>query len=134
MARPRSVPSLDIFYEQTLVGRLWLDNSRRFVFQYAAAWLSNPERMALSHALPLQPTAFLPDQARPFFTNLLPESNVRRLITEKLHISEKNDYALLEAIGGDCAGAFSLWPEGRKPPTKEGRRLDQSGRTRGVAR
>ena len=123
MVRPRSVPSLDVFYEQALVGRLWLDESRRFVFQYDTAWLSNPERMALSHALPLQPEAFAPDQARPFFTNLLPESNVRRLITEKLHISEKNDYALLEAIGGDCAGAFSLWPEGRKPPSKEGRRL-----------
>jgi serine/threonine-protein kinase HipA len=83
--------------------------------------------MALSHALPLRPEAFAPDQARPFFTNLLPESNVRRLITEKLHISEKNDYALLEAIGGDCAGAFSLWPEGRKPPTKEGRRPIRQG-------
>lgn len=123
MARPRSVPSLDVFYEQGLVGRLWLDESRRFVFQYDASWLSNPEQMALSHALPLQPLAFPPDQARPFFTNLLPESNVRRLITEKLHISEKNDYALLEAIGGDCAGAFSLWPEGRRPPTQQGRRL-----------
>ena len=123
MARPRSVPSLDVFYEQTLVGRLWLDEGRRFVFQYDATWLSNPERMTLSHALPFQTLAFPPDQARPFFANLLPESHIRRLITEKLHISEKNDYALLEAIGGDCAGAFSLWPQGRKPPTKQGRRL-----------
>lgn len=123
MARPRSVPTLDVFSEQALVGRLWLDASRRFIFQYDASWLARPDHIALSHSLPLQSAAFPPDQARPFFANLLPESKVRRLITDKLRISEKNDYALLEAIGGECAGAFSVWPSGRKPPTQSGLRL-----------
>ncbi len=117
MARPRTFPTLDVFSEQVLVGRLWLDGSRRFVFQYDAAWLARPEAIALSHSIPLRPAAFTPDEARPFFANLLPESEVRRLITARLHISEKNDYALLEAIGGECAGAFSLWPAGHKPST-----------------
>ncbi len=133
MARPRTFPTLTIFSEQILVGRLWLDESRRFVFQYDAAWLDDPDRLALSRGLPLQPNPFPPDQARPFFANLLPESKVRRLMTEKLHISENNDYALLEAIGGECAGAFSLWPSGRKPPTHGGwRRVTSAELTRWI--
>ena len=31
-------------------------------------------------------------------------------------ISRGNDFGLLEALGGDVAGALSLWPEGQAPP------------------
>jgi serine/threonine-protein kinase HipA len=47
------------------------------------------------------------DSARPFFANLLPEGEIRRLITRRFGVSERNDYALPEKIGGECAGAFS---------------------------
>jgi serine/threonine-protein kinase HipA len=123
VSRPRLHPTLDVFSEQILVGRLWLDGGRHFLFQYDASWLKRADRLALSHSLPLQNDPFPPDQARPFFANLLPESQVRRLVTENLHISERNDYALLEAIGGECAGAFSVWPSGQKPRTEGELRL-----------
>lgn len=46
--------------------------------------------------------------AHAFFANLLPEAEVRRLLCRRLGISESNDFALLAAIGGECAGALSV--------------------------
>ena len=37
-----------------------------------------------------------------------------------LGISEGNDFALLEAIGGECAGAVSLLPSGTRPDSFDG--------------
>ena len=48
----------------------------------------------------------------PFFGGVLPEGRSRELISRVLGISETNDFALLERIGGECAGAVSLLPEG----------------------
>jgi len=54
-----------------------------------------------------------------FFSNLLPESELRRIIARKLGLSENNDFALLEAVGGECAGAVSLLPEDTKPGAEQ---------------
>jgi serine/threonine-protein kinase HipA len=54
---------------------------------------------------------YVNDTARPFFSNLLPEGEVRSLIAKIKQISEQNDFKLLEAIGGECAGAVSVIPE-----------------------
>ncbi len=131
MTRPPLRPTLNVYHGQSLVGKLWLDEQRRFLFQYDTAWLASPERVPLSQRLPLQPEAFAPDVARPFFSNLLPESHVRKLLTDRLHISEKNDFGLLEAIGGDCAGAFSVLGVGQKPPSKDGIRQVSDAKLKG---
>lgn len=47
-------------------------------------------------------------QCRPFFSGLLPEAHMRTAIARQLGISEKNDFALLAAIGGECAGAVMI--------------------------
>ncbi len=46
----------------------------------------------------------------------LPEESQRNVIAGALGISKRNDFAFLEALGGDVAGALSLWPEGEAPP------------------
>jgi serine/threonine-protein kinase HipA len=46
----------------------------------------------------------------------LPEESQRDAIAFALGISKRNDFAFLEALGGDVAGALSLWPEGDTPP------------------
>ena len=108
---------LDVYWNHDLVGQCQLDARRHFVFQYAASWLEKANAIPLSLNLPLQPDAFDDDRARPFFSNLLPESELRTLIAQKLGLSEQNDFALLEAVGGECAGAISLLPEGQAPGT-----------------
>lgn len=97
--------------EALAVGQLWLDVDRRFSFAYHAEWLTHPHAFPISLSLPLQETVFAPDQARPFFVNLLPEGGVRTAVAKKHGLSERNDFALLQAIGGECAGALMLLPE-----------------------
>ena len=106
---------LMVYLQEQPVGRLWLDADRRFIFQYDERWLANPNAVPLSIALPLQADVYADDEARPFFANLLPESELRRVIARRLGLSEGNDFALLEAIGGECAGAVSLLPEETEP-------------------
>jgi serine/threonine-protein kinase HipA len=133
---PKSVPEprLDVYLRDDLVGRLWLDERRRFVFQYEEKWLEMHGAMPLSLSLPLRGQSFLDDVARPFFSNLLPEAEIRRVIARRLRISEKNDFALLKAIGGECAGAVSIFPEGVRPSEKEGyRELSDEALSRIVA-
>jgi len=104
--------ALDVYLLKAHVGRLTLDHKRNFLFQYEKAWVECNHALPLSLSLPLQYAAFVDDTARTFFANLLPESELRRVISLQLHISEANDFALLEAVGGECAGAVSLLPEG----------------------
>lgn len=102
---------LNVYLKSEQVGILELDTSRRFVFTYDKNWLQHDSAVPLSIGLPLQEASYLDDQARPFFSNLLPESEIRQIIARKLGLSENNDFALLEAVGGECAGAVSLFAD-----------------------
>jgi serine/threonine-protein kinase HipA len=110
---------LNVYLRGDWVGRLWLDAGRRFVFAYDEGWVNNKIAVPLSLRLPLREEPYEDDQARPFFANLLPESELRRVIARKLGLSEQNDFALLEAVGGECAGAVSLLVDDVRP-TGEG--------------
>ncbi len=107
---------LDVYLYGRRVGQLQLDSSRRFVFQYDESWLASGNALPLSLALPPRREPYSDDEARPFFANLLPEADIRRAIARRLGISEKNDFALLEAIGGECAGAVTVLPAGTELP------------------
>ena len=106
--------------DDAVVGRLWLDEKKRFCFQYDSQWLER-SRIPLSLSLPLRSASFLDDESHPFFANLLPEEKIRAVIARNLGISLNNDYGLLERIGGDCAGAVSLFQENAKPRREHGR-------------
>jgi serine/threonine-protein kinase HipA len=106
---------LDVFLNNELIGHLWLDQKRRFTFQYTIEWNKSPRAASLSLSLPLREQLYSDDEAHPFFSNLLPEADIRRVIAAKLGISEKNDFALLEIMGGECAGAVSVLPTGVLP-------------------
>jgi serine/threonine-protein kinase HipA len=104
--------SLPVTYEGAAVGAVDLGDDGRFRFQYAGSWLEAPRSFPISVTLPLVPEAHAGPAAHAFFANLLPEGNVRTLVSRRLGLSEDNDYALLEAIGGECAGALVV---GRAP-------------------
>ncbi len=100
------------------VGTLSLSQGR-LGFQYSADWLKRPSPMAISQSLPLQPGIFEDNACRPFFAGLLPEGNLRKLVAHQCHVSSQNDFALLNAIGGECAGAITFLPPGRPLPSPE---------------
>lgn len=90
-----------------LAGRLW-QQQQRLVFGYDPAWLARKSVSVLSQSLPPQVEPHEGPEVEAFFGNLLPEGDVRSAVARALRISERNDYALLDAIGGDCAGALML--------------------------
>ena len=91
----------------------------RLSFKYRQDWLAQPNPLALSQSLPLSPEPFDDHQCRAFFAGLLPEGNLRRLIAQQYQVSSQNDFALLGAIGGECAGAITFVPGGQSLITVE---------------
>ena len=85
----------------------------RLNFRYAPDWLSRPDAVSLSNSLPLQAEPFDDHHTRPYFAGLLPEGQLRRLIAQQFQVSSQNDFALLDHIGGECAGAVTLLEPGR---------------------
>jgi len=106
-----------VFYESTLVGRL-NERDDGMSFEYTREWLEGAAGFAISTSLP-RIAALDARKAQFFFANLLPEANVRALLCRRLRISVDNDFALLEAIGGECAGALTLLPDGQTPSETE---------------
>lgn len=108
--------TLDVYLEQQIIGHLIQDDGGQMVFDYDPAWLDNPARFAISRSLPLRSERFTQKECRGFFGGILPEEDNRKVIARILKISEKNDFAMLERIGGECAGALTFVPQGESPP------------------
>lgn len=106
--------SLDVWMQGEPVGRLDQE-AGRLVFTYDASWLGRPNAIPLSASLPLRPEPFDDRAARPFFAGLLPEQEKRDQVARAFGISARNDFALLDAIGGECAGAVTFTHPGEKP-------------------
>ncbi len=103
---------LDVHLLGDLVGQLIQADDGQMVFGYAASWLENPDAVPLSYSLPLRKERFLQNECRGFFGGLLPEEISRKVVARILGISDKNDFAMLEQIGGECAGAVTFLPAG----------------------
>lgn len=112
---------LDVFLNEEKVGQLEQDESGLLRFMYVSEWLTRDYAIPLSRVLPLTSEPYEGKRARSFFAGILPEADPRTRIAEILGISERNDFAMLERIGGECAGAISLLPEGEQPLQIENR-------------
>jgi serine/threonine-protein kinase HipA len=110
-----SVDELGVWLGAERVGILRRTDGRRLSFQYDADHLSRDDAVPLSLSLPLRESSFDDMQARPFFANLLPDAMLREAVARKLGLSPANDFALLAALGGECAGAVSLLPCDAEP-------------------
>lgn len=103
---------LYVYDAQILVGTLYCPaNVAEWSFSYSAEWLQFKDRFSLSCSMPLQQKVFNADLVYNYFSNLLPESSLRTVIARRLGVSEGNSRALLESLGGECAGRISLYIE-----------------------
>ena len=116
--------TLNVQYDRELVGQLIQDDGGQMTFKYDASWLGKPEPIALSRSLPLREETFTQKECRGFFGGTLPEEDNRKVIARILGISDKNDFAMLEQIGGECAGAISFLPEDEEIPDDDDRYRD----------
>jgi serine/threonine-protein kinase HipA len=108
--------ALSVWWDGEVVGELHLNRHGEMRFAYSADWLGDPGRPAISFSLPKRPEPFKQRECRPFFAGLLPEESQRAVLAGLLGISRRNDFAFLDALGGEVAGALALWPEGEAPP------------------
>ena len=108
---------LNVYLNGERVGALDEDDSGLLDFRYGPEWTGRPDARPLSRSLPLQSEPFRGKHARPFFAGILPDEGPRQQIAAILGISERNDFAMLQRIGGECAGAVSLLPKDAPPPT-----------------
>ena len=99
--------SLEVWLHGQPVGTLFVSHGQ-LGFQYLASWLATPGAAALSQSLPLQVEAFPNEKCRAYFSGLLPEGRLRQLVAQQFQVSRKNDFGLLDAIGGECAGAVTV--------------------------
>ena len=113
--RPKAITvahELEVWLFTDRVGTLALVEGRLNFF-YAPGWLLLPNAVALSSSLPLQAEPFDDHKTRPYFSGLLPEGQLRRLIAKQFQVSNQNDFALLDHIGGECAGAVTFLEPGQ---------------------
>lgn len=108
--------TLDVYLHSEFVGHLMQDDGGQMIFQYAESWLQRPGASPLSQSLPLRKERFSQNECRGYFGGILPEESKREIIARNLGISARNDYAMLEQIGGECAGAVTFVPTGEALP------------------
>jgi serine/threonine-protein kinase HipA len=125
------VRTLDIWWDGRLVGHLTQNQHGELGFAYAPDWLNGDDTPPLSASLPKRPEPFTRRECRPFFGGLLPEEGQRDAAARALGVSGGNDFALLDRLGGDVAGALQLLPPGETPavPSRDQRPkpLDEAG-------
>ena len=103
--------TLDVYLNDIKAGQLHDDNGE-MSFAYDEHYIGSSNREPLSHCLPFKADPYRHGEIEAFLSNLLPDDIVRTRIAEILKIPRENTFALLKAIGGDCAGAIAFFPEG----------------------
>ena len=95
---------LIVYLSDRRAGRLIRKDNGNLQFRYDPGY-SGP---AISQALPVQQDAHPHAVVRAVFGGLLLEGDAREALARNLGVSIGNDYALLQELGGDCAGAITL--------------------------
>jgi serine/threonine-protein kinase HipA len=121
---------LDVWWDGRVAGRLTQNRSGDLGFTYSAEWLAS-DGLALSASLPKRAKPFSRRECRPFFGGLLPDEGQRDAAAKALGVSPANDFALLDWLGGDVAGALQLLPPGMPPQNEavsaQPKPLDEDG-------
>jgi serine/threonine-protein kinase HipA len=111
--------ALAVYLHNDLAGQLIQNDGGQMTFKYAHDWVNSPGATPLSQSLPLRKERFRSKECRGFFAGILPEDNKREIIAQNLRISARNDYAMLEQLGGECAGAITFMPAGQPLPERD---------------
>jgi serine/threonine-protein kinase HipA len=123
--------TLVVWWDGRPVGRLTQNEHGELGFAYESEWLDDGEALPLSASLPKRADPFSRRECRPFFGGLLPEESQRDAVAQVLGVSRGNDFALLDRLGGDVAGALQLLSPDEMPtvPASEQRPipLDDAG-------
>ena len=109
---------LDVLLHGNAIGTLTQLGGDRTLFAFNDDYIGNPRRPTLSLSFRDDAGGLLLDQrptrrrVPPFFANLLPEGHLRTYLAARAGVNETRDFPLLQALGGDLAGAVQVVPSG----------------------
>lgn len=100
--------SVPVWFGDLRLGLITVAPDGALSLAYEPKWLATKGAFALSETLPLRSEPFGSDIISPWLANLLPEERQLAILTKSLGLDRADTLALLEAIGGDTAGALSF--------------------------
>ena len=95
-------------------------------FRYEPSYRLAPAAVPLSPWIPLEAEETLGSPVRNYFENLLPEGDLRELISKTIQVSQDNVFGFLERFGGDMAGDVSILLPGEQPGQRRYLPIDRS--------
>lgn len=101
-----SARELVVRYQDRDVARVIVEGEQ-LGLHYEREWIAS-NGFPISLSLPVVDAPVVGGAAHAFLKNLLPEGQAREAVCRRLGISIDNDFALLRAIGGECAGALTI--------------------------
>ena len=104
---------LKVFFGKEFAGVLASTADQGVIFSYDDSYRTNKSNSALSISMPLSKKEYSQKECLPFFSGLLPEGDVKRRVSDFLHVSESSTLKLLQELGGECAGMISILPENK---------------------
>lgn len=104
---------LKVFFGKEFAGVLASTADQGVVFSYDDSYRTNKSNSTLSISMPLSKKEYSQKECLPFFSGLLPEGDVKRRVSDFLHVSESSTLKLLQELGGECAGMISILPENK---------------------
>lgn len=105
---------LDVFLYGRLAGSIGFSSSAITVFTFDEDYLADADRPTLSQSMldqngePRAPKRSDLARLPAFFSNLLPEGRLRAYLAERAYTDERDEPALLAALGDDLPGALTV--------------------------
>ena len=128
---------LDVLLYGVPVGTLTRVAGDRTLFAFNESYISDHERPILSLGFKDQFGGLITDsrpvqtRVAPFFSNLLPEAQLRDYLAERAGVNPQREFFLLWALGQDLPGAVTIQPSDSQawpPDALDGPDADEHGR------
>ncbi|MCF6343096.1 MAG: HipA domain-containing protein [Devosiaceae bacterium] len=129
-----NISTLNVKLHKEIIGVITLLDGDRSIFAFSQDYIDNQNRNTLSLSFKDEFGGLLDDQPstgvtlRPFFSNLLPEGELRRYVAERAGVKQVRELYLLWALGQDLPGAITIepidgeaWPKASSDETIEER-------------
>ena len=101
--------TLTVIADRRIMGEVRRDDRNRLAFAYEDGWRSWKGCYPLSLQMPLGVTEYGQADVEPWLWGLLPDNvDVLRQWGRRFHVSHRNAFGLLSAVGEDCPGAVQL--------------------------
>lgn len=124
--------TLEVSLNERLVGTITNLPSDQNLFVFDENYIDDPLAPVLSQGFYLPDRTLVPQvqtatKAPPFFSNLLPENELRSYLAERGGVNPARDFPLLWLLGDDLPGAVRVRdPEGELPPEDSSSRRSES--------